>query len=141
MIQVNFFTEDTSFKLKNKGDIREWVTFVIRKERPIAGTINFIFCSDAYLVEINKQYLNKDDFTDVISFESIDNKGKLFSDVFISVDRVTDNAIDYKCSFEQELQRVIIHGLLHVCEYDDSTTILRKQMTLKEDFYIAKYPI
>lgn len=141
MIQVNFFIEDIKFTLKNKSNIRKRVTFVISKERPMSGVINFIFCNDAYLVEINKRYLKKDYFTDVISFESADNKGKLQSDVFISVERVKENARIYKCSMPQELERVIIHGTLHICGFEDNTSKRKQIMTKKEDFYLEKFPL
>jgi rRNA maturation RNase YbeY len=99
--------------------------------------INIIFCSDDYLLEINKQYLQHDYYTDIITFDYKDNN-LISSDIFISVDRLKDNAQTLQISFDSELKRIIIHGLLHLCGYEDDTTEKRSNMSLKEDYYLSQ---
>ena len=129
MIDYNY---ETDFELTNEGTISEWISKVILSENKSEGEINFIFCDDDYLLEINKQHLNHDTLTDVISFDySLGNE--LSGDIFISVERVTDNANDFKVSFGEELNRVMIHGILHYCGYKDKTEEDEQLMRNKED--------
>ena len=129
MIDYNY---ETDFELTYESAISEWISKVIVSENKSEGEINFIFCDDDYLLEINKQHLNHDTLTDVISFDySLGNE--LSGDVFISIERVQDNAKDFKVSFTEELNRVMIHGILHYCGYKDKTEEDKRLMRNKED--------
>jgi|ERR1035437_7925536 rRNA maturation RNase YbeY len=132
---INFQTQDINFKIKNKTILKQWISDVISKKKRNRGDITFVFCSDNFLLNINKQYLNHDTFTDIITFdyskENIDQK--ISGDVFISIDRVKENAVTYSKSFENELHRVIIHGTLHLLGYTDKTKIAKEQMTKQEN--------
>ena len=129
MIDYNY---ETDFELTNELAISEWISKVILSENKSEGEINFIFCDDDYLLEINKQHLNHDTLTDVISFDySLGNE--LSGDVFISIERVQDNAKDFKVSFAEELNRVMIHGILHYCGYKDKTKQDEQIMRNKEN--------
>ena len=129
MIDYNY---ETDFELSDEAAISEWISKVILSENKSEGEINFIFCDDDYLLEINKQHLNHDTLTDVISFDySLGNE--LSGDIFISIERVADNAKDFKVSFTEELNRVMIHGILHYCGYKDKTEEDEQIMRNKED--------
>jgi probable rRNA maturation factor len=129
MISFNY---ETSFKLANKSDYSKWLSLVIKSESKTEGDINYIFCDDDFLVEINQQYLNHNTLTDIISFDySVGNE--LHGDVFISIQRVRENATEFKVSFEEELKRVMVHGVLHYCGYKDKSAKDEKEMRLKED--------
>ena len=117
--EINFFTEGVSFQLKHKRKIRLWITEVILKTRRVPGTINYIFCSDAYLLKINKDYLRHDYFTDIITFSHGTGKLLIEGDIFISIDRVRENAAAFKVTFFDELNRVMVHGILHLSGYKD----------------------
>lgn len=133
---INFFYE-TDFKLENESTIQEWIIEVITLESYVLNEINYIFCDDEYLHNINVQYLNHDTYTDIITFDNTTNKS-ILSDIFISVERVKDNAKSFDVTFKNELARVIIHGVLHLCGYKDKTDEEVTLMRSKEDFYINK---
>lgn len=138
-MEINFFFEETDeFKINDKLD--EWIQKSIENENKQTGTINVIFCSDNYLLKINKEYLNHDYYTDVITFDFCENN-IVSGDVFISVDTVKKNATDYNVDFLNELYRVIIHGVLHLVSYNDKTEDEQKEMTLKENYYLAKLQV
>jgi len=129
MISFNY---ETSFKLARKSDYSKWLSLVIQSEGKKEGDINYIFCDDNFLVEINQQYLNHNTLTDIISFDySVRNE--LHGDIFISVQRVRENAAEFDVAFEEELQRVMVHGVLHYCGYKDKSAKDQKEMRLKED--------
>lgn len=129
MIDFNY---ETDFNLANENQIAAWVENVILSEGKTQGDINYIFCDDAYLLNINKEYLNHDTLTDIISFDyCVGNE--VSGDIFISVERVADNANDFNVSFENELRRVMIHGVLHYCGYKDKTSNDELLMRGKED--------
>ncbi len=129
MISFNY---ETSFKLAKKSDYSKWLSLVIQSEGKKEGDINYIFCDDDFLVEINQQYLNHDTLTDIISFDySVGNE--LHGDIFISVQRVRENATEFEVYFEEELKRVMVHGVLHYCGYKDKSAKDEKEMRLKED--------
>ncbi|MDR2651017.1 MAG: rRNA maturation RNase YbeY [Prevotellaceae bacterium] len=134
---IRFFTEDISFDLKNKRKIRHWITDAVESENRNVGDINFIFCSDNYLLEINQKYLNHDYLTDVITFDFCEGN-KISGDIFISIDTVRANSVEYKQLFENELRRVMIHGILHLCLYNDSTKSEIALMRSKENIYLKK---
>lgn len=137
--KINFFLEDVSFNLKGKLKIRNWIKETAIAEGAKAGDINFIFCSDAYLHQVNRQYLNHDTFTDIITFDNSEDEGIISGDIFISIDRIRENAIKFSVSEEQELQRVIIHGILHLCGYLDKKKEEKMLMTEKEDQYLRRF--
>lgn len=133
MIDFNF--EDIEFKLPDNSLLRNWIEYTIRNENKELGNISYIFCSDEYLWNMNKQYLNHDYYTDIITFDYV--KDDIISgDLFISYDRILDNAEKFKVLRETELLRVMIHGVLHLIGYDDVTDELEKEIHKKEDFYI-----
>ena len=129
MISFNYETE---FELRNEPDFSKWLSAVILSENKKEGEINYIFCDDNYLLEINQQYLDHDTLTDIISFDySVGNE--INGDVFVSVERVKENASDYKVTFHEEIQRVLVHGILHYCGYNDKTESDERIMRSKEE--------
>jgi rRNA maturation RNase YbeY len=135
---INFFSENISFVLKNKKMIRKWIFFAIDKEKKYSGIINYIFCNDARLLSLNKTYLNRDTLTDILTFDySEDNK--ISGDIFISIDRVKKNAKTFNVLFFNELQRIMIHGILHLIGYNDKTDKEKIVMTQKEDYYLSLF--
>lgn len=134
--QINFFSEDIQFDLPNDCFYRKWIVKSLHYEKKEAGELNFIFCNDDYLLPINKQYLNHDTLTDVITFDYVEGN-KISGDIFISIERVQENAKKRSLSLKMELDRVIIHGLLHLMGYSDKTSEEAKQIRGKEDFYLA----
>lgn len=137
-IPINFFTEDLNFTLKQKGLIRTWIKETIVAENHRLRFLNFIFCTDHYLLNINQQYLDHDTFTDIITFDNSENKLDILGDIFISIDRIRENAKKLNASEKDELHRVIIHGTLHLLSYSDKGKSAKELMTKKEDFYLSK---
>lgn len=129
---ISFFYE-TNFTLPHEeADFERWVSLAIASERKQVGDINYIFCNDDYLYKINVEYLNHDTLTDIITFDY--TKGTLLSsDIYISVERVADNAKDFGVDFETELLRVMVHGVLHLCGYKDKTEAESQKMRQKEE--------
>lgn len=137
MINFNYETE---FTLEQEALIATWVSKVIASEKKNEGEINFIFCDDEYLHKINVDHLGHDTLTDVISFDyCVGNE--INGDVFISVERVTENAVDFNVTFDEELKRVLVHGVLHYCGYKDKTDVDEKQMRSKEDEKLAMFHV
>lgn len=134
-MSINYCLEDVSFPKIQKRKITNWIKETILAEGKIAGNISFIFCSDDYLLNVNKQYLNHDYFTDIITFDYVENN-VISGDIFISCDRVKENASVYKTGFSNELTRIIIHGVLHLLGYKDKSKSEKLLMTKKEDFYL-----
>ena len=129
MISFNY---ETDFLLDNETQFSDWISKVILSESKKEGDINYIFCDDEYILEINKQYLDHDYYTDIISFDySVGNE--LNGDIFVSIDRVKENATDFNATFDDELKRVIIHGILHYCGYKDKSEEDEALMRSKED--------
>jgi rRNA maturation RNase YbeY len=136
---INFYYE-TDFKLGNEEAFFNWISGVIISEKHLEGTINYIFCDDEYLHKINVEYLNHDDLTDIISFD-YSERNTLNGDFFISIERVKDNAKDFKVAFDEELKRVVIHGVLHCCGYKDKTDSDALLMRQKEDEKIKMFHV
>lgn len=128
---INFFTE-TDFELQDQEYYRDWINACMDREKKKVGNVNVIFCNDDYLLEINQNHLDHDYYTDIITFD-YSGENQLNGDIFISIDRVADNSYDYKTTFDSELNRVIIHGFLHMCGYGDKTETEEKTMRAKED--------
>jgi probable rRNA maturation factor len=137
MINFNYESE---FALDNEEGVASWLSQVIESENKKEGEINYIFCDDDYLHKINVEYLDHDTLTDIISFDyTMGNE--LHGDIFVSVERVQDNANDFNVSFEDELKRVLVHGLLHYCGYKDKTPEDESLMRSKEDEKIAMFHV
>ena len=114
MPAIIFFEEDITFKLKNKKAVRHWITETIKAEGFKLKELTYIFCSDNYLLQINQQYLNHDTYTDIITFDNSEAQKVITGDIFISIDRIRENAVKFNISETDELHRVIIHGALHL---------------------------
>ena len=136
MSQVNFFTEEIAFKLSHPKKTSSWIKKAIAAERKDLRSLNFVFCTDEYLGAINKQYLKHQTFTDVITFDQSDDDA-LEGDIFISVERIRENAQKFSNSFDDELHRVLIHGVLHLIGYGDKTKAHKIIMRKKEDAYLS----
>lgn len=131
------FHNEIEFVLQNQQELRRWIKKVITSENKEMGEINYIFCSDEYLLEKNIKYLDHDTLTDIITFNYC--KGQIItSDIMISIDRVKENSTIFDNSFSEELHRVMIHGILHLIGYDDKTEKEKKLMREKENFYLKK---
>ena len=134
MINFNY---ETDFKLDSEEQISTWITDTVSSEAYKLEEINYVFCDDEYLHKLNVEFLNHDTLTDIISFDY--SVGKIIQgDIFISIERVGDNAKDFNVSFEEELKRVIIHGVLHYCGYKDKTDDDAKLMREKENHYLSQ---
>ena len=133
---VSYFFENTDFKLKGKTRIKQWLKLVAESEIFTLGNVSVIFCSDNYILDINQRYLQHDYFTDIITFDYTEGT-KISGDLFISVDSVRENSIEYGTEFENELHRVIVHGILHLIGYDDHSEEDIKVMRAKEDYYLS----
>lgn len=128
---------DIPFVLKNRMNLKRWITSVATEEQKRVGELNFIFCSDDYLLNINREYLKHDYYTDVITFDYSEDR-RISGDVFISVDTVRVNAEEFAQTFESELYRVMVHGVLHLCDYGDHSEDEKVLMRKKEDHYLSK---
>ncbi|MBP6072251.1 MAG: rRNA maturation RNase YbeY [Flavobacterium sp.] len=137
MISFNY---ENDFNLDNEAEISTWISNVIVSEKKKEGDINYIFCNDDFLLNINQQYLNHDTLTDIISFDySVGNE--LHGDIFISTERVAENALDFGVSFSDELLRVLSHGVLHYCGYKDKSEADELLMRNKEDEKIKMFHV
>lgn len=130
------YNSETDFVLNQAENISGWITKTIESESKSEGDISYIFCDDDYLLDINVKYLNHNTLTDIISFDYTD-EGLISGDVFISIDRVKENAEKFNVSFQDELHRVMIHGILHFCGYKDKTKEEEQLMRSKEDYYLS----
>lgn len=133
MISFNY---ELPFKLENENVVIDWISNVIQKEECREGEINYIFCDDEYLHKLNVEFLNHDTLTDIISFDYSLGK-EIHGDIYISIERVKENAREFNKSFFNELCRVMVHGVLHYCGYKDKTDADQEVMTAKEDFHLA----
>ncbi len=137
-MSINFYFEEIEELQLDLPKSKKWIKNTISKEGSQPGDITFIFCSDDYLLEINRQYLDHDYYTDIITFDYVE--GDLISgDIFISVDRVRENAATFGVSFLNELNRIVIHGVLHLLGYKDKEPEEKELMTTKEDTYLLDY--
>ncbi|MFB5945535.1 rRNA maturation RNase YbeY [Albibacterium profundi] len=136
--KINFFNEDIQFTLKNKIQIRKWIRKSIENEGFKLGELNFIFCSDGYLLQINQEYLKHDTYTDIITFDNSELSEIISGDIFISIDRIIENAEKFQINFDNELHRVMIHGVLHLMGYPDKKREEKVIMTSKEDYYLTQ---
>jgi len=137
MPAISFFTESVTYNLPQKLKIKKWLKASIEKEGFKLGELNFIFCSDEYLLGINQQYLNHDTYTDIITFDNSDEEKLIVSDIFISIERVKENALTFKTSSFDEVCRIMMHGTLHLLGYKDKGKAAKALMTQKEDEHLA----
>ena len=136
---IRFFSEEIHFSFKNKGRTRKWLTNVLEEEKNSPRNINYIFCSDDFLAELNKLYLHHNTYTDIITFPDLSHLKKIAGDVYISVERIKENAEKYHQPFDIELARVMVHRILHLLGYKDKTPNDKELMTRKEDYYLNKF--
>lgn len=137
MASIRFFNQDIDFKLSEPLRTRNWIKKVIREENRRLGNLNYIFCSDHYLLTINQQYLNHNTLTDIITFDNKEDEGDIEGDIFISIDRVGENAAKLLTDPDEELHRVLVHGVLHLCGYTDKSPSQKTAMRKKEDAYLS----
>ncbi|WP_316735600.1 rRNA maturation RNase YbeY [Pedobacter aquatilis] len=137
MPAINFFTESIKYSLPQKLKVKKWIKSTIEKEGFKLQELNFIFCSDEYLLGINQQYLNHDTYTDIITFDNSEVEKEIVSDIFISIERVKENAKTFKTNDFDEVCRIIIHGTLHLLGYKDKGKAAKTLMTQKEDEYLS----
>ena len=130
------FTSNTNFQLRHKTVLKSWIKKVVGKEGGEMKDLSFIFCDDMELLNKNSKYLNHDTLTDILTFDYSENNN-ISGDIYISIDRVKENAKTYKVTFENELDRVMIHGVLHLLGYKDKSKKDQKAMREKEDFYLS----
>jgi len=138
MPQISFFEEDIHYNLKDKTKVRQWIKDTIAAEGYTLDELTYVFCSDAYLLKMNQQYLDHDTYTDIITFDNSAAEKTITGDIFISVDRIRENAAKFNQTVVNELHRVIIHGVLHLLGYKDKTPADNKKMTQMEDKYLGK---
>ena len=136
--KVYFFFQGAKANLANRTKLKKYIQLIFKKEGKQLESINYIFCSDKALLEINRQYLNHDFFTDIITFD-LSESNKVRAEIYISVDRVKENALDLGVSIKSELHRVIFHGVLHLCGYKDKNSLEKEKIRAKEEFYLTGY--
>jgi rRNA maturation RNase YbeY len=134
---IKFFS-NTSFRLANKDRVSLWLLDVIKNEEKSLNEISYNFCSDSELLKVNKEFLNHDTLTDIITFDYSGLSG-LSGEVLISTERVKENAQEFSQVFNVELRRVMVHGVLHLCGFKDKTDADKLIMTQKEDFYLSRF--
>jgi rRNA maturation RNase YbeY len=137
MASVHFFSQDLLFKLPKPRKVSNWIKYTVTSEEAQLQQLNFIFCSDEALLKLNIEYLNHTTLTDIITFNTSDDPAWIEGEIYISIDRVRENAEKLGNAFIDELHRVIIHGVLHLLGYGDKSTAQKKQMRKKEDAYLS----
>jgi len=136
---ISFSTIEIKYNLKNRLKIRKWVQSIMEEEEKLFGDISYVLCNDEYLLSMNNKYLKHDTLTDIITFDYSEN-GILAGDIFISIERVIENAKSFKVSVDEELGRVLAHGVLHLAGYKDKKADDIKLMRSKEDYYLESFP-
>lgn len=136
MNEIVFINHEISFRLHHKTDLRNWLDAVALNEGYFIEELSYIFCDDKFLLTMNKKYLQHHTLTDVITFDNSIEKKSIIGDIFISKERIAANAKTYKVTVTDELHRVMVHGLLHLCGYTDKTPETKKKMTARENFYL-----
>lgn len=136
--KVCFFFEGRNFALKNRSDLKKFIQYIFRTEGMKLNNINYIFCSDKKLLDMNRLFLKHNFYTDILTFQ-LSEDSSTEAEIYISIDRVKENAKSLSVSFQKELHRVIFHGVLHLCGYEDKSTKKEKEMREREDFYLNRY--
>jgi rRNA maturation RNase YbeY len=134
---IRFFSEEIDFKVPHPNRTRRWLRQVAEAEGTFVNELTYVFCSDEYLHRMNVEFLDHDTLTDIITFDTSEENEGLNGELYVSVERVTDNAQTFGVSFEQELARVLVHGILHLCGYSDKELSHKQQMRELENFYIS----
>lgn len=133
---IEFYAEDVDFALLNEVDVSLWLKSVLKSENAELDSVTYIFCTDDYLLNINQTYLKHDDLTDIISFPY--NRNPVEGDIFISIERATENASTFQVTQTDEIHRLLVHGMLHLVGYDDKTTESKSKMTELENLYLSQ---
>ena len=136
MAGIRFHYQDSTFKLKHPRLITEWLTTIARREKAGFDNLEYVFCTDEYLLQINQDFLNHNDLTDIITFNYSDpgaSKRHMEGEIYISIQRVRENAKSFDSALEDEVHRVMVHGVLHLCGYNDKTASQKRLMREKED--------
>jgi probable rRNA maturation factor len=136
---VHFYFKKINFRLGERGRLKRFIDFLIHNEKKKLSSINYVFCNDQALLKINRTYLNHDFYTDIVSFDLSDSPKNILGEIYISIDRVRENAEIFRNSFKDELHRVIFHGVLHLCGYNDKTNRETEIMRKKENLYLNLY--
>jgi len=136
---IQFFAEDVDHELPNPTKARRWLKFVIDQEEYALNSLNYIFCSDEYLLNMNREHLNHDYYTDIITFDTSDDPKQIEGEIYISIERVSENAATNEVTEEEELRRVMVHGVLHLLGYKDDTEMEKEKTRDKEDYYLKNY--
>jgi rRNA maturation RNase YbeY len=136
---INFFNEDIDFKLKGKNNFKAWLKKVAEKEGFRINDLNYIFCSDQYLHKINLEYLDHDTYTDIITFDNSEEEKIIEGDIFVSIERIRENSSILNTLLEEETKRVIVHGLLHLCGYNDYSIEDKEKMRRLESEYMLTF--
>jgi rRNA maturation RNase YbeY len=138
--KINFYNEEVSYLVKHKILLREWLHMAIAEEGFATGLINIILTNDEYLGKMNLQYLQHDTLTDIITFDYTEDR-KISGDIFLSIERIEENATTFSRSVAEELHRVMVHGVLHLCGYSDKKPTEKKTMTHRENHYLSLRPV
>ena len=138
---IRFFNEDVPYKLPQKQATRQWLKQQAEREGYAVGDLNYVFCSDEYVLQVNRDHLQHDYYTDIITFDTSEDEGRIEGDIFISVDRVADNAAQLGVPAEAEMRRVLAHGLLHLCGYGDKTEDEITLMRTKEEGWLKEFVV
>ena len=133
---VLFHSQDSDFSINDEVLIARWIATIVEVEKRSLESLNVIFCSDDYLLQLNKEYLDHDYYTDILTFEY--KNDPIEGEIYISIDRITENAQTHQTTFREELNRVIAHGVLHLCGYSDHSDEEKRTMSKKEDFHLGK---
>ena len=139
--KVYFFFLNNSFSLRNRISLKKIIETVFKKEDRRLGEISYIFCSDVDLLALNKKFLSHNYYTDILTFNLSGDGDEINAEIYISIERIKENAISMKASFKSELYRVMIHGVLHLCGYNDKSKPDRLKMRAKEDYYLSFFSL
>jgi rRNA maturation RNase YbeY len=137
MADINFFSQDLSFRIPHPRKTAKWLKQVVATEKKELAQLNYIFCSDEYLLSLNQRYLKHQTLTDIITFDNSEKRGVVEADIFISLERVKENAKELGVVFDEELHRVLVHGVLHLAGYSDKSASAKGFMRKKEDAYLS----
>jgi len=136
-VPIRFFSEGIDFKIPRPIATKRWLNTVLKSEGKSLHQLNYVFCNDEFLLGINQQYLNHKTLTDIITFDMSTSKNEVVGEIYISVPRVVENSVAFNKTFENELCRVLVHGVLHLCGYKDKTAYQIRQMRKREDAYLS----
>jgi len=135
--RIKFYFLKNVTSLRNRSSLKRFLSRLFKKENKTLGSLNYIFCSDSYLLTINKKYLNHNYYTDILTFPLSVSNQAISADIYISIDRIKENASYFQTTIRQELHRVIFHGALHLCGYNDKSKTEVQEMRVREDYYLS----